>query len=36
VSPLDNGRLPAQQGDNLEPKPDIPYRALNAFIPCWC
>jgi Na+/H+ antiporter NhaC len=33
VSSLDNGRLPALQGDNLEPKPDIPYRALNAFIP---
>jgi Na+/H+ antiporter NhaC len=33
VSPLDSSGLPALQGDNLEPKPDIPYRAFNAFIP---
>jgi Na+/H+ antiporter NhaC len=33
VSPLDASGLPALQGDNLEPKPGIPYRAFNAFIP---
>jgi Na+/H+ antiporter NhaC len=33
VSPLDASGLPALQGDNLEPKPDIPYRAFNAFVP---
>ena len=33
VSSLDSSGLPALQGDNLEPKPDIPYRAFNAFIP---
>jgi Na+/H+ antiporter NhaC len=33
VSPLDSSGLPALQGDNLEPKPDIPYRAFNAFVP---
>jgi len=33
VSPLDASGLPALQGDSLEPKPDIPYRAVNAFVP---
>jgi Na+/H+ antiporter NhaC len=33
VSPLDSSGLPALQGDSLEPKPDIPYRAFNAFVP---
>ncbi|MEX2495330.1 MAG: Na+/H+ antiporter NhaC family protein [Woeseia sp.] len=33
VSPLTSADLPALQSDSLEPKRDIPYRALNAFIP---
>lgn len=33
VSSLDGAGLPALQGDSLEPKPDIPYRAFNAFVP---
>lgn len=33
VSPRASADLPAIEGDNLEAKPDIPYRALNAVIP---
>lgn len=33
VSPLSGNETPAMQGDNLDPKPDVPYRAFNAFIP---
>ena len=33
VSPLSANETPAMQGDNLDPKPDVPLRALNAFIP---
>lgn len=33
VSPVKADTLPAMEGDNLEAKPGIPQRALNAFIP---
>jgi len=33
VSPVDNGETPALQGDQLEPKADVPMRAINAFVP---
>jgi len=33
VSPILGDDMPALQGDQLEPKPDIPLRAFNAFIP---
>ena len=33
VAPLSGNETPAMQGDSLEPKPDVPYRAFNAFIP---
>ena len=33
VSPISSTDSPALQSDNLEPKPDIPYRAINAFVP---
>jgi Na+/H+ antiporter NhaC len=33
VSPVLADDLPSMQGDELEPKPNIPMRALNAFIP---
>lgn len=33
VSPLSASDTPALQGDNLEPKENIPYRAFNAFVP---
>jgi Na+/H+ antiporter NhaC len=33
VKPLSAENLPAIQGDELEPKDNIPLRALNAFIP---
>lgn len=33
VSPLASGDLPAMQGDTLEPREDVPYRAWNAFVP---
>jgi len=33
VSPVDAGDMPSLQGDQLEPKPNIPLRAINAFIP---
>ncbi|HEX7718190.1 MAG TPA: Na+/H+ antiporter NhaC family protein, partial [Woeseiaceae bacterium] len=33
VSPLSASDTPAMQGDNLEPKENIPYRAFNAFVP---
>lgn len=33
VSPISGNETPAMQGDNLDPKPDIPYRAFNAFVP---
>ncbi|MDH4107045.1 MAG: Na+/H+ antiporter NhaC family protein [Gammaproteobacteria bacterium] len=33
VSPVDAGETPALQGDQLEPKADVPMRAANAFVP---
>ncbi|MEX0709120.1 MAG: Na+/H+ antiporter NhaC family protein, partial [Woeseia sp.] len=33
VSPLASTDLPALQGDSLDAKPDVPMRAVNAFIP---
>ena len=33
VSPVSADELPSMQGEELEPKPNIPMRALNAFIP---
>ena len=33
VSPVFADDLPSMQGEELEPKPNIPMRALNAFIP---
>ena len=33
VSPISSNETPAMQGDNLDAKPDVPYRAFNAFIP---
>ena len=33
VSPVDSNETPALQGDQLEPKADVPMRAVNAFIP---
>ena len=34
VEPSRNGdELPAMQGDTLEPKPNVPLRAANAFVP---
>jgi len=33
VSPLASADLPAMQGDTLDAKPDVPLRAVNAFIP---
>ncbi|HZW60034.1 MAG TPA: Na+/H+ antiporter NhaC family protein, partial [Woeseiaceae bacterium] len=33
VSPIAAADLPALQGDNLDPKPDVPLRAVNAFVP---
>jgi Na+/H+ antiporter NhaC len=33
VSPVKADNLPAMEGDNLDAKPGIPQRALNAFIP---
>ena len=33
VSPVSVDDLPSMQGEELEPKPNIPMRALNAFIP---
>lgn len=33
VSPLSSADLPAMQGDSLDAKPDVPMRAVNAFIP---
>jgi Na+/H+ antiporter NhaC len=33
VSPISSTDSAALQSDNLEPKPDIPYRAINAFVP---
>ncbi len=33
VSPTLSEDLPAMQGEDLEPKPDIPLRAVNAFVP---
>lgn len=33
VSPVMKEKLPAIQGDKLEPKSGVPQRALNAFIP---
>ena len=33
VSPVSAEDLPALQGDKLDPKPNIPLRAINAFIP---
>lgn len=33
VAPLAGNETQAIQGESLEPKPDIPYRAFNAFLP---
>ena len=33
VSPVSAEDLPSLQGDQLDPKPNIPLRAINAFIP---
>ncbi len=33
VSPVSVDEMPSIQGEELEPKPNIPMRALNAFIP---
>ena len=33
VSPLIGDDMPSLQGDQLEPKPNIPLRAINAFVP---
>ncbi|MFQ6005406.1 MAG: Na+/H+ antiporter NhaC family protein [Woeseia sp.] len=33
VSPVSAEQMPSMQGEELEPKPDIPMRALNAFVP---
>jgi Na+/H+ antiporter NhaC len=33
VSPIASEDLPAMQGDNLEPKENVPFRAWNAFVP---
>ena len=33
VSPVDTSVTPALQSDNLDPKPNIPLRAVNAFVP---
>jgi len=33
VSPVDLADLPNMKGENLEPKPGIPQRAVNAFVP---
>ncbi|MDZ7643165.1 MAG: Na+/H+ antiporter NhaC family protein [Woeseiaceae bacterium] len=33
VSPLASEDLPAMQGDTLEAKADVPFRAINAFVP---
>ena len=33
VSPVSAEALPALEGDDLEPKPNIPLRAINAFLP---
>jgi Na+/H+ antiporter NhaC len=33
VSPVNAEDMPSLQGDQLEPKPNIPLRAINAFVP---
>lgn len=33
VSPVSSDNMPSMQGEELEPKPNIPMRAFNAFIP---
>jgi Na+/H+ antiporter NhaC len=33
VSPVNADDLPNMQGENLDPKPDIPQRAVNGFVP---
>jgi Na+/H+ antiporter NhaC len=33
VAPTSGEELPASQGEELEPKPNIPLRAVNAFVP---
>ena len=33
VSSVSTGDMPSLQGDQLEPKPNIPLRAFNAFVP---
>ncbi len=33
VSSVSAGDMPSLQGDQLEPKPNIPLRAINAFVP---
>ena len=33
VSPVDLADLPNMKGENLDPKPGVPQRAVNAFVP---
>jgi len=33
VEPISSDEMPALQGDTLEPKPNVPLRAANAFVP---
>ena len=33
VSPVDAGDSPSLQGDKLEPKPGVPMRAINGYVP---
>jgi Na+/H+ antiporter NhaC len=33
VSPVDSSQTPSLQGDKLEPKPGVPMRAINGYVP---
>ena len=33
VAPISGDKMPALEGDTLEPKPNVPLRAANAFVP---
>jgi Na+/H+ antiporter NhaC len=33
VAPTSGEEMPAMEGDTLEPKPDVPMRPMNAFLP---
>jgi Na+/H+ antiporter NhaC len=33
VAPTSGEKMPAMEGDTLEPKPDVPMRPINAFLP---